>query len=318
VAQRYNALDQTRGAAVVLIHFVDVFYLLWDGASGFDWFGAHILDKFPIYGIPPILFAFSTGVSLTFWRDRHPELKYLFQRCGLLLLSGLILSYYVDGSADTWGLFEMIALLNVIIFFVNSIPLSAIGLTAVLALNAVKPPFYSFTFPTVPYFLPNFEALPRIISQSLVSGLFPLIPFLAWGFWGVIIGRIRHNERHHIASGMLPLGLGLALRTIQPITYSQWGNAYSTSMMLTSLGACSLGLLLLTKITIAPLTRFGRYAWRITFWRYPILYMPLVWLRTYKTLPHTTATIISLTAAGAQIGLTYIHKRGPRESPRAP
>jgi uncharacterized membrane protein len=123
MTERYLPLDQLRGIAVLMIHFVDVFYLLWDGSSGFDWYGSYLLDNVPIYAIPPILFAFSTGLAFTFWRSRHRDLHYLFNRCALLLLSGLILSYYIDGRADAWGLFEMIAFINLVIFSSTQSPL---------------------------------------------------------------------------------------------------------------------------------------------------------------------------------------------------
>jgi uncharacterized membrane protein len=209
---RFSALDQVRGLAVFLIHFVDVFYLLWDSAKGLDWYGAFIIDSFPVYAIPPILFAFSTGVSLTFWRQRHPELRYLFNRCGLLLLSGFILSYYVDGSIEAWGLFELIAFINLVIFFLHTPQRAAAGLIITLSLNSEKPPFYSFSFPEVPYFFSGFEMLPRMVSRSLVSGLFPLVPFLTWGLWGVIIGSIKKNPRKLLVSGSSMIILGLFSR----------------------------------------------------------------------------------------------------------
>ena len=311
--QRFEGLDQLRGVAVVLIHFVDLFLLLWDRASGFDWFGSFIIDRFPVYGIPPILFAFSTGLGVMLWKPRHREIDYLFRRSSLLMLSGFFLSYYVDGSADAWGLFEMIALLNIIIFFVDSVPLTVFGISMVLVANAFKPPFYSFGFPRVPYFFPDFELLPRIVSQSLVSGLFPLIPFLGWGLWGLLVGKIRGRESHLLLAGIIPATVGLGLRVVQPFEYNQAGNVYSTSMIVFSCGACSLSLWLLTKFRIAPLARFGMYAWRLTFWRYFALYMPFVWFGLFRSLPNMAALVVSVLSAIAQIAITYVRTDRLRE-----
>jgi Na+-driven multidrug efflux pump len=142
----------------------------------------------------------------------------------------------------------------------------------------------------------------------LVSGLFPLIPFLSWGFWGVLMGRVIYHERKLILCGVSMAVIGFALRYIQPFTYSQTGNIYSTSMIILTFGSCSLVLWLTSKLEFSLLARIGKYAWRLTFWRYIILYIPLVLLGLFRTLTGLEALIISITASSAQIGLTYLDR----------
>lgn len=295
------ALDQLRGIAVIWIQFVDLFFLLWNRKSGFDFYGAYLFDQFPIYGIPPVLFSFSAGLTLTLWRDRH-DYKYLFSRVALLFLSGLVISYWMDGSVEAWGLFEMIALSNLVLFYLNSKLVSILGIGTILILNELTPPFFAFHFPKVHYFF-AFEALPFIISQSIVSGLFPLIPFLAWGFWGCLVSKYRDKL---LRISLIPLGLGLALRTFQPFIYIQFGNVYSTSMILLLMGICSTLLYLLEKIRVPLLNLYGRYAWRLTFWRYPVFYLPFVWFGMLQSMNCIEAFIVALIFSSALIALTKV------------
>jgi len=301
LVERYQALDQIRGIAVIWIHFVDLFLLLWNRSSGFDFYGGYLFDQFPVYGVPPILFSFSTGLSLTLWKDRH-DYKYLLRRISMLFLSGLLLSYWVDGSVETWGLFEMIALLNLVLFYLNSRLISILGITTILTLNELTPPFFSFHFPMVNYFF-NFEALPFIVSQALVSGLFPMIPFLVWGFWGCLVVRYRNDL---LRISLIPLGLGLILRMFQPFIYNQDGNVYSTSMILLLMGISSLLLFLLDKIKIPALNLYGRYAWRLTFWRYPLFYIPFVWVGMFQILNDIAAFVLSVVFSIALILLIKV------------
>lgn len=299
--ERYQALDQLRGIAVIWIHFVDLFLLLWNRKSGFDFFSGFIIDEFPVYAVPPILFSFSTGLSLILWKDRR-DYRYLFRRLSLLFLSGLVLSYWIDGNIEVWGLFEMIALCNLVLFFFNSEYVSIFGIATILILNELIPPFFVFHFPKIPYFI-EYEALPFIISQALVSGLFPLIPFLAWGFWGCIVSKHRNNL---LRISLIPIGLSLMLKIFQPFIYRQYGNVYSTSMVLFSMGIISLLLYLLQKIRVPVLALYGKYAWRLTFWRYPILYLPLIWLGMFQSLNYLYAFTLSIVLSLTLILLTKV------------
>lgn len=299
--ERYQPLDQLRGIAVIWIHLVDLFFLLWNRSSGFDFYGGYLFDQFPIYAFPPILFSFSTGLSITLWKEKH-DYKYLFRRLALLFLSGLILSYWLDGNVEAWGLFEMIALTNLVLFYLDSKFVSMCGIAVILTLNGLKPPFFAFHFPKVHYFF-EFEAMPFIISQALVSGLFPLIPFLAWGFWGCLVSKYRNNL---LRISLIPIGLGLMFRIFQPFIYNQYGNVYSTSMILLMMGISSLLLYLLDKIRVPTLNVYGKYAWRLTFWRYPTLYLPFIWFGMFQSLNYIEAFIVSTIFSLALILLTKV------------
>lgn len=298
--ERDHALDELRGLAVIWIHFVDIFYLLWNGQGFFDFCCGYLFDEVPVYFLPPILFAFSTGLALTYWRDRHYwDGQYLLRRFGLLLLSGLILSYYVDFSFEAWGLFEMICLVNFIIFIINSERLAIIGIVLIVLLNYLIPPHFTISFQTFQYFKP-IRIPSHIVSQALVSGLFPTIPFLAFAFWGYIIGK---HRKKFIKFGLIPLGIGLILRFVDPFVYAQFGNTYSTSIIFLSMGMCSLLLYAFDKVRIPFLNLYGQNAWRITFWRYPILYFPFTIFGYFRKLNNEIAFFLSVIISISQIVL---------------
>jgi len=271
--------------------------------EGFDFYGFHLAGEFPFYGIPPILFAFSTGVSISIWRERHDH-RYLLSRVGLLLLSGFILAFYVDGRFDAWGLFEMIALSNFILFFVNSKLGSFLGILLILAVNHQIPPFYSFVSEPVDYFF-EFRALPMMASNAFVSGFFPMIPFITWAFWGVLYSKMQDKRL-----SLIPLAAGLALSFFEPFVYSQYGNVYSTSMILTTMGLSSLLLEALRNIHVPLLNIYGRYAWRMTFWRYFTLYMPFVWVGKFRAFNNINAFISAITLSISQIILVVFSNEG--------
>lgn len=309
------SLDMLRGSAVVWIHFVDVFFLLWNRTYGFDFFGGYLFDGIPVYFLPPTLFAFCSGVALTIWTEKHKgDYRYLFNRIALLWLSGILLDIYVDmGAYDAIGIFVMIAFMNLILYFFNSIPLSIIGIGIVLFLNHSIPLGYRWASPTFPYFSGQMPLIPNYIPNLLWRGNFPMIPFLSWGFWGSLVGRIRNRDRDLILSGVIPIMFSLVLRTREAFIYSGGGGQLNTtSMIFLTFGLFSLMLYGLRFVKIPYLNVYGRYAWRLTFWRYFFLYMPFVWMGKFRGFNNEIALVLSVIMALAQI-LLVIFPRKIRE-----
>ena len=324
------ALDRLRGIAVIWIHFVDVFYLLWDRAYGFDFFGGYIFsgiplyflpppfsaflsgDRIPVYFLSPPLFAFCSGVALIIWTEKHKgDYRYLFNRIGLLWLSGLLIDYYVClGAFESIGIFVMIAFMNLILYFFNSIPASIIGVGIVLFLNHSIPLGYRWLSPILPYFNgQNMPLIPNYIPNLIWQGNFPLIPFLAWGFWSAFVGRIKNRDRNLILSGIIPISIAFILRTWEPFVYSGGGTQLNTtSMIFLTFGLFSLMLYALRFVKIPYLNIYGQYWWRMFFWRYFFLYMPFVWLGKFRAFNNEMAFVLSMIMALAQILLVALPK----------
>ncbi len=194
----------------------------------------------------------------------------------------------------------MIAICNFCLFFINSKIGAFLGIVCIMVFNHVIPPFYSFTSEPVNYFF-EFRSIPLILSNALVSGFFPLVPFMAWAFWGALYIRLKDKRL-----SLIPLGAGIFLSLFEPLVYSQYGNVYSASMILITMGVCSLLLEALRMHRIPFLNLYGRYAWRMTFWRYFLLYMPFVWTGKFRAFNNTSALIFAIVLSLAQVLLSLI------------
>jgi hypothetical protein len=77
-------------------------------------------------------------------------------------------------------------------------------------------------------------------------------------------------------------------------------------MILLLMGISSTLLYLLEKIRVPVLNLYGRYAWRLTFWRYPIFYLPFVWFGMLQSMNCIEAFIVALIFSSALIALTKV------------
>ena len=233
---RDESLDYLRGIGVLLIHFVDVFQLLWNEESGIDVFNLEFYGGFTLAGVAPLIFSFSTGLALHYWRDKH-DVKYLVIRVSLLLLSGLILSYVIDHDLLAFGIFELIAVSNLILYYLNSVTLSISGILLVLLLKVMYP---------------TDLLLPLVIDRIVFTGIFPLVPFLAYAWYGCLYGRVKE---YRISLVSLVFGIVLFPTPIQDV-----------ALIFLNCGLVSAFYEVLKKVTIPYLDLYGVYSWRMTFW----------------------------------------------------
>jgi predicted acyltransferase len=314
--QRLNSLDTIRGIAVMGIVFWDFFDLL---SKNLDWYAFRIVGNFPFYGVPPILFFFSAGVSQYLsinarkargekdWQIRN----HVLNRGCILLLAGILLTIILREPPDNWGIFEEVALSNVVGYFllayVDLRPL-AILLIALVGLGSTVPPYFSIAMPSIDFLGGPYFVMPNLFQRALFSGLFPFFPFFCFSLWGGILGRLlverRIASRGLFSSALAMSGLGLLLYSLGfPMEYHQAGNIYSLACVIFSMGASTLILAILHWLqdvrvlclcAFKPLTDCGRASFAICFWRYPLIYNPLIYLGLASIFPVGVAATLSI------------------------
>jgi hypothetical protein len=314
--QRLNSLDTIRGMAVMGIVFWDFFDLL---SKNLDWYAFRIVGNFPFYGVPPILFFFSAGVSqylsINARKARGEEnwtiRNHVLNRGCILLLAGILLTMILREPPDNWGIFEGVALSSVVGFFLLAyidLRLLAILLIALVGFSSTIPPYFSVKMPTVEFLGSPYFVLPNFLQRALFSGLFPFFPFFCFFLWGGILGRLLVERRIAslglFLSALAMSGLGLMLYSLGfPMEYHQGGNIYSLACVIFSMGASTLilGILFwlqdvkfLCSHVFKPLTDCGKASFAICFWRYPLIYNPLICLGLAFVFPVGTAAILSI------------------------
>ena len=274
---RDESLDYLRGIGVLLIHFVDVFQLLWNRNSGIDVFNLELYGGFTLAGVAPLIFSFSTGLALHHWKDKH-DFKYLLKRISLLLVSGLILSYVIDHDILAFGIFELIAVSNLILYYFNSVTISISGILLILLMKVICP----MNFP-----------LPIIMNRIFFTGIFPLVPFLAYAWYGCLYGKMKD---YRISLLSLVFGILLFPTPLQDV-----------SIILLNCGLASILYEVMKKVTVPYLNLYGVYSWRMTFWRYFLSYLPLIWLGLARRLDNPISIILSVLISACQ-GLLLLIK----------
>jgi len=313
---RLYSLDTLRGIAVIGIVFWDFFALL---AKDLNWYAFRIVGNFPFYGLPPALFFFVSGVSESLSisarriRGDNPRQirNHVMSRACILLLAGILLTMVLREPADSWGIFEGIALCSVVAYFLLSyvgLRLLVALLVGVVYLGSLIPPYFSLDMPSVEFLGNEYYVIPNFVQRAFFSGLFPFFPFFSLTLVGAILGKLLVDGK--VGSRGLVLG-GLAITAAGwllylagfPMEYHQAGNIYSLACIIFCIGASTLALgslfwLLdaarfgLTAFT--PLVDCGRASFAICFWRYPLLYNPLIYFGLGFALSTSTSAILSV------------------------
>jgi len=288
-------------------------------SKNLDWYAFRIVGNLPFYSVPPILFFFAAGVSQYLsinarkargeedWKIRN----HVLSRGCILLLAGILLTIILREPPDNWGIFEGVALSSVVGYFLLAyvdLRMLAILLIALVGFGSTIPPYFSVEMPSVEFLGSAYLVVPNFLQRALFSGLFPFFPFFCFFLWGGILGRLL-AERKIATRGLLSSALaigGLALLLYSlgfPMEYHQAGNIYSLACVIFSMGASALilGVLYwlqdvkaLCSYAFKPLTDCGRASFAICFWRYPLIYNPLIYLRLAFIFPIRTAVILSI------------------------
>ena len=314
--QRLASLDTIRGIAVMAIVFWDFFALL---SKDLDWYAFTIIGSFPLYGVPPVLFFFAAGASQCLsissrkargqqnWEIRN----HVLNRSCVLLLAGILLTMILREPPDNWGLFEGIALASMVGYFLLTYMnqrLLAVLLTTLIGLSSIIPPNFSIQMPSVEFLGGPYLVMPNLLQRALFSGLFPFFPFFCFFLSGAILGKSlvekRNISRCVVSCGSAISGLGLFLHLIgYPMEYHQIGNVYSLACVVFSIGASTLILGLFYWLQdvkafrlhiLKPLTDCGRASFAICFWRYPLIYNPLIYVGLAFIFPVGMAAILSM------------------------